>query len=212
MSRYLKIIKYTAIGILGVFIILILSIFIFYKFFYYSEFNSIKKNLQKNDKVEIIKMWGNEDVTFEDISVVLKVKNKGILLIYGISKDVNNFPKSVYITEIGKFSFVNFSCQNSMSWNLNVGTESDFGKKTGIVFNNVDDVINHYDDINKYVESFKIFPEYNYLKSNGNPESILFINKGNNMNYENLKKYYNSECIADLQNEINKIGITKPCR
>jgi len=212
MKRYLKIIKYTVIGILGVVTILVLSIFIFYKFFYYSEFNSIKKNLQKNDKVEIIKMWGNEDVTFEEVSVVVKVKNKGILSIYGISKDVNHFPESVYISEIGKFSFVNFSCQNAMSRNLNVGTESDFGKKTGIVFNNVDDVINHYDDINKYVESFKIFPEYNYLKLNGNPENIVFINKDNNMNYENLKKYYNVECIADLHNEMNKIWLTKPCR
>lgn len=212
MTPNLKIIKYTVIVILGVFTILFLSIFIFYNFFYYSEFNSIKNSLQKNNKVEILKMWGNEDLTFEDISAVLKVKNKGILSIYGISKDVNHFPESVYITKIGKFSFVNFICQNAMSWNLNVGTESDFGKKTGIIFNNIDDVINHYDDINKYVESFRAFPEYNYLKSNLNSGSILFINEDDNINYKNLKKYYNSESMADLQNKVNKIGITKPCR
>lgn len=205
---FLRVLKFSIIGIT----VLIGFIFIFYKFFYYHELNSIKKNLQKNKSVEIVKVWGNEDVTFEDIYAILKIKNKGNLSIYNLSNDVNNFPKDVYIGEIGNYTFVNFICKNAMSWNLNVGTESDFGKKTGIKFNSVDDIITHYDDIINYIETFKPFPEYNYLKTIEDGETILFVNKNETMNLKNLKKYYNSECVADLQNEINKTWNKKNCR
>jgi|JI8StandDraft_1071087.scaffolds.fasta_scaffold64954_1 hypothetical protein len=204
MKLFLKIIKVTTIGISIFVILLIAFIFIFYKFFYYHELNYIKKELQKNDKIEIVKVWGNEDVTFEDIYAILKVKQKGNLSIYNLSNDVNDFPNEVYIGEIGNYKFTHFVCRNGISSKLNIGTKSDFGKKTGIVFKNIDDVINHYDDIIKYIDRLEKFPKYNLYHTENYEETILFVDENGLMNYENLKKYYNSGCIADLQNEINK--------
>lgn len=211
MKLFFRILKYSAIGIIALTAMTIASLFIYSKFFYYHEFNSIKKNLERNEKVEIVEIWGNPDLTFENVYAVLKVKNKGNLSIYNLSSDENQFPEEVLIGEIENYTFVHFLCRNSMSWNLNVGTESDFGKKTGLKFNNVDDVIDHYDEILKYVETFKSFPQYNYLQSSENTETILFVDSCETMNSANLKKYYNSECIADLLDEINKTWNSKIC-
>lgn len=209
---FARTLKFSIIGITILTVCIISFITIFYKFFYYHELDYIKKSLQKNKNVEIVKIWGNEDVTFEDIYAILNVKNKGILSIHNLSEDVNNFPDDVYISRIGHYTFVNFLCKNAISWSLNIGSKSDFGKKTGITFHNVDDIINHYDDILAYVNTCKKFPAYNYLDSNEGSETILFVDKGHTMNHRNLKTYYNSECVADLLVEINKTWKSNNCR
>ena len=190
------------------FIVGLIMIFTSCDFFYYRELNSIKQELEQNDKIEIINFYGNEDVTFEEISVNLNVKNKGTLSIYGLSTDVNDFPQNVYIREIGGYSFVKIYCNGGLGSLLNIGAKSDFGKKSNLKFENVSDIVNHYDDILKYVKLFKVFPEYNKYEDLKHDEAILFINKNQNMNYENLVKFYNVKCIADLQIKV----ANKNCR
>lgn len=77
MKILLKIIKWTFIVLLGTIICLIIAGFVYFKIFYVQEMNEIKQNLNEIEHVEVINIWGNEDVTLENISARILVKNKG---------------------------------------------------------------------------------------------------------------------------------------
>jgi hypothetical protein len=172
MKVTLKILKWILISFAGIISIFLIVFLVYSQFFYKREMNQIKENLNKIENVEVIEIWGQNDITLEEISVRLKVKNKGEIVLYGLSKDSFNYPKSIPINEIGGYSFTSFYCNGGIGSNINIGTEGEFFELTKKEFKSVDDIVQNYDLILKSVNGLKKFPEINHFET---PETESYI-------------------------------------
>jgi len=166
-------------------LITILSIIAFFSVIYFGygiyynrELRQIKNELNDIENVEVINIWGHEDLTLEEISARIYVKNKGEIVLNNLSKDVNNYPNRIEISEIGGLSFKRFTCRKSIGIgsNLDIGKNSNVGKLIEKEFKNVNDIVRNYDLIIKEIKSLKQSPEFNYFE-NKNEEQYLFIQK-----------------------------------
>ena len=81
------------IGTLG---LITLLLFLYKYFVYEHEIHQIENRLNEIENTEVVNIWGNKDVTLEDISVRLRIKDKGELVLPGISQDNFNYPKKSY--------------------------------------------------------------------------------------------------------------------
>ena len=177
MKILLKIIKRTFIALLGIVICLILTGFVYFKIFYVQEMNEIKDNLNEIENVELINIWGNEDVTLENISARILVKNKGEIVLHGLSEDSFKYPKRIPI-EIEGYSFISFSCNGGIGSTADIGTDNELGNIIGKEFHTVEEIVKNYDIIISKIETLKLFPEINHFETENN-ESYLLIRKVN---------------------------------
>mgnify|MGYP001372962846 CR=1 FL=1 len=178
MKKLLKILKWTGISLFGFVGLILLTYIIYNNFFYNKEMNQIRDQLNELENVEVINIWGHKDITLEEITARLKIDNKGEIVLYGLSKDVFNYPKSVSVSEIGGYSFTWFSCNGGIGSNINIGLESEIGKKIGLQFNSVRDVVENYDKILNVIDSLKQSPNLNHFIS-VNSESYLLVERKN---------------------------------
>lgn len=182
MKILLKIIKWTFIALLGIIVCLIIALFVYFKIFYVQEMNEIKDNLNKIENVEVIYIGGNEDVTLENISARILIKNKGEIVLHGLSKDSFKYPKKVPI-EIGGYSFISFFCNGGISSTIDIGVDNEFGNIIGEEFNSVEEIVKNYDIIISKIETLKLFPDINHFETENN-ESYLIVRKEENNNID----------------------------
>jgi hypothetical protein len=144
---------------------------------YYREMNQIKAELNKMENVEVLNIWGHHDITLEEISARLKIKDKGEIVLLSLNPDDNNYPKRVYIREIGGYSFTVFHCNSGIGSTLDIGTEGSLIHLFKMEFNTVKDVIDNYDLILETVRTLKTSPEVNYFSWNNRwaIEEYLFV-------------------------------------
>ncbi len=159
--------------LLGVIIFVLFTPYLFTKFIYEREMNQIESKLNSIENVEVFNIWGNRDITLEDISVRVKIKDKGELVLSGISQDNFNYPNIVPITEIGGYTFTSFDSNGGIGSGIDIGTNK-FGQLLNIEFNSVNKVIKNYDIILNFVKNLKIYPEINYFETS-NFESYLLV-------------------------------------
>lgn len=141
---------------------------------------SAKKRLQHIHNIELVNLWGHRDWRLEEISVRLKIKNKGEIVLYGISDYVYNYPNSVKIIEIGNLSFAqarNYNGQLSYGNCIDIGKSTYLGQRLGLIFNSIQDVIDHYDSIVNFFKTFKQYPQVNYFLENKNETFLIVFNK-----------------------------------
>ncbi len=150
---------------------------------------SAQMRLRKTQNIEVIKLWGHRDWMYEEVSARLKVKNKGEIVLYGISDDVFNYPYSVVLYEIDGFSFIKAikNNNNTITYSscIKIGKNSYLGKRLGLTFYTIQDVIDHYDSIANFFKTFKRYPEYNYFLED-NQETFLFIFNQKSCDVDNI--------------------------
>ena len=176
MKILLKITKWIFIVFAGLILCLIIAYFVYFKIFYVQEMNEIEDKLNDIENVEVLNIWGHEDITLEEISARLLIKNKGEIVLYGLSEDSFNYPKRIPINEIGGYSFTSFSCNGGVGSSVGIGTNDELGGIIGKEFNSVKEIIENYDLIIERIESLKMSPEINHFE-NGKNEKYLLINK-----------------------------------
>ena len=188
-----------------VFLCLIIYILFFVvkiKFFRDFELKSIEKKLSNIENVDVVNIWGHDDITIEEISARVRLKDKGEIVLCNLSDDVKNYPEDVYILEIDGFSFDIFYDKNgSGTTYLNLGTYSDFYERFGIKFFNEKDVIDNYDLIVTYLNTLKHLPNVNHFKDELNREEHFVLVKNS--------KQRDIDPIYNLLNLDEKIEIAK---
>ena len=60
----------------------------------------MKNKLNNIPNVEVIDIWGHEDITLEEITARLRVCDTNEIVMANLSKDVFNYPEDVFINEI----------------------------------------------------------------------------------------------------------------
>ena len=93
MKILLKILKWTAISIGSLIGCLVIAFLIYDNVFYERELNQIRDDLNSIENVEVVDIWGHKDITLEEISARLRIKDKGEIVLYGLSEDAFNYPK-----------------------------------------------------------------------------------------------------------------------
>lgn len=149
-----------------VFLMLLLYIglpLIYSLYFYDSELKEIERDLNKIENAKVANIWGHEDITLEEISARLKIRNKGEIVLNNLSSDVYNYPHKVYISEIGGYSFTVFYRDGGVGSYLDVGSSSPLGKELGIKFPSPKDVVDNYDRILELVRKLKKESDLNYF-------------------------------------------------
>lgn len=151
---------------------------------YYAEFNYIKNAFQNMPEVEIIRSGGNEDVTFEHIWAHIRIKGKGEMTIFGLTR--NSFKNTPHLTlasigpynvkiegnmRIGATEITTGKSVRSQFWGsgINIGSEGAFAKFFPFQVKNVQDAIARYDDICAILAEWPVLPDKKHFQDeNGN--------------------------------------------
>jgi hypothetical protein len=201
MKILIQILKWFLISIIGIIIILVIAYFVYFGYFYKIEMNQIKKDLNKIENVEVLQIWGHEDVTLEEVSARLEIKNKGKIVLYGLSKDAFNYPQNIPITEIGGYSFTTFSCNGGIGSNINVGTKSEIFPLIKREFKTVKDVVGNYDYILGKIEKLKKSPEINHFETEKS-EYYILVHKKNSIDQDPIFNLVGIESLFDYAEKL----------
>ncbi len=176
MRLFGKIILWILISFATVIVLCIAGFFIHKYFFYYRELEAIRADLNKIKNVEVVDIWGHEDITLEEVSARIKIADKGELVLINLNKRDFGYPHHVPILEIGGYSFTHFSGNGGIGPVIDIGMSGDLGKLIGKRFYSVREVIEQYDQILSVVQNLKSSPDINYFEDD-NSESYLLVEK-----------------------------------
>jgi hypothetical protein len=110
---------------------------------YYGEMNEIKSSLEAIEGVKVLKIWGHDDLTLEEIAARIKIGDTKEIVLTDLSSDEFNYPKRVTLTEIGGLTFIQFSHKGviGVGRTLDIGKESCFAKCFQSKFRSPSDVM-----------------------------------------------------------------------
>ena len=198
MKQLVKILKWTFISICGLLICLAAALIVYWKIFYVREMNQIKSELNKLENVEVVNIWGHQDITLEEISARLRIKEKGEIVLGGLSSDVFNYPYSVSISEIGGYSFIWFDCNGGIGSGINIGTQWGLGYSfIEKEFHTVKDVLDSYDLILETIENLKMSPEINHFETETS-ESYLLVKNEKSLDQDPIFNLVGIESLFDF--------------
>lgn len=138
---------------------------------------AIKSDLNQMKNVQVVNIWGHEDIALEEVSARIKIANKGELVLNNLNEGDFGYPDYVSITEIGGYSFTHFSGNGGIGLSIDIGTNGYLGKLIGKKFNAVKDVIDNYDLILSVIKNLKTSPEINYFEDQNSESYLLIENK-----------------------------------
>lgn len=141
---------------------------------YYVEMNEIKGKLNRIQNVSVLDIWGHDDITLEEVTARLSIKDKGEMVLYGLSQDVKDYPDRIPISEIGGLSFVLFRT-NSVDFSLDIGQEGPFSQSFPFVLANEEEVVGRYDDILAVIHSWPSWPKLHHIHPDNGEEIFLSV-------------------------------------
>jgi hypothetical protein len=147
---------------------------------YYAEFNDIKASLTRMPDVELINAWGNEDVTLEDIGAEIRVRGKGVITFFALTRDSFKSTSVICLHSIGPYEFEyegegyggaaktgtgepvrSKFCGSS----IDVGSGGEFARFFPFQVKTVQDVIARYDDICSILANWPVAPERKHFQN-----------------------------------------------
>ncbi len=176
MSILLKVLKWLLLLAGGLVLTLALIALGYKHLFYEAEMRCIQSELNSIPGVEVINIWGHQDITLEEISARIRVEGKGEMVLANLSKDEFRYPDQVILISIGGFSFRTFYCSkhDGFGSSIDIGTGSYLGRRLGLEFQSPQDVISQYDFILEFIESLNRAPEPNRVQGD-DYEAFLFV-------------------------------------
>ena len=145
----------------------------FYKCYkdYYVEYDLVKNELNKIEGIKIISIDGNPDLTLEDISATIEVKNGDtVIFSSGLTEEDFRSTESVKISRLNNWEFHKTGCSHANNWasgSLDVGQNSEYPEIRKLNIKNIKDAITHFDEINALLNNISTYPNFDTI-SNGN--------------------------------------------
>jgi len=141
---------------------------------YYVEMNEIKGKLNRIPNVSVLDIWGHDDISLEEVTARLSIKDKGEMVLYGLSEDVKDYPDRIPISEIGGLSFVLFRT-NSVGFSLDIGQKGPFSQSFPFVLANEEEVVGRYDYILAAIHSWPSWPKLHHIHPDNGEEIFLSV-------------------------------------
>jgi len=179
-------------GILAAVLVMIsVAFWICWRWGYYDEFEDIKKLFSQMNNVELVRAGGNEDMTFEDIYALIKVRNKGEMYFAQLTRHSFSGGERIIIGSIGGLEI---RCKGYGYWgvlklstlepvkseyfgsSIQLNKDSPFVKEFPFKIETIQDAILHYDDIYTIIKSWPRCPDYKSISdSKGNVHCYCFL-------------------------------------
>ncbi|MCF8298803.1 MAG: hypothetical protein K9J13_14740 [Saprospiraceae bacterium] len=177
-----KVILYAIGSLLIVFIIGFLT----HQYFYYKEYNSIKKELARNESIENFEIHvGNYDIEIEEIYADINFKDGNRITFTNLFYP-QSFQETSYveINRVNKWEFeINSFRESTLDYyilsSLRFGKHGQLNSSIEKSIQNVTEAINNRDEITDLVEKMPIYPKMAIIKHldwHGRP-TITFISK-----------------------------------
>lgn len=121
------------------------------------------------------------------------------MVLNNLSKDVYDYPQRIDISQIGNYSFTEYSYNGGVGHSIDIGTGTEgaaLNQLIGVQFNTVSDVIKHYDRIYQVIDSLSHYPELNHFVTD-NYEFYLLIKDENAKQQDPI--YYLCDVESDFE-------------
>jgi hypothetical protein len=147
---------------------------------YYAEFHDIKATLEGMPDVMLIRAWGNDDVTFENIGAEIEVDGKGRIMFCALTRDAFRSTPAICVHTIGPCEFeysgtghvgvvkattaepVRSQFSGSA---IDIGSDGAFARFFPFRLKTVQDVIARYDDICHILAKWPEAPERQHFRN-----------------------------------------------
>lgn len=133
---------------------------------YYAQYNEVKSELSKIAGVDILHIWGNNDLTLEDIYATITINNRDTLRLTDLGKWSFDTTQSLSIARINNWEFHSTGCTRGGAWGgggLGVGENAEYDEIKRLNLHNVQDVVNHIDALKIIVKKISIHPQFDTL-------------------------------------------------
>ena len=128
----------------------------------------VRWQLEQIKGVVIIDMWGWDDLFIEEVAAHIIIDEQKEMILTNLSCDVFNYPSDVYLQKIGEYTFKCSSECKDYYYSINIGQSSPLGKRLGIMFYDIEDVIANYDTILNFIKTLAVAPAVNCLDDDCN--------------------------------------------
>tara|TARA_B100000900_G_scaffold357676_1_gene328146 strand:- start:204 stop:803 length:600 start_codon:yes stop_codon:yes gene_type:complete len=159
---------------------------------YWAEFKDVKQQLESIPGIEIKHLGYNEDITLEDISAEIYVRDKGIIRLYSLTRDSFKEPKAIGFGAIGNFDirfvgkhFIDVtneqgkreSIKHDVSgFAINLIGDGAFAKMFPFEIKNIQGLVNKYDEVEDVISQWPNADNKKYLEDeNGNEYNYYTI-------------------------------------
>ena len=171
------------------------ALWVWYAFFgpgYWAEFKDVKQQLESIPGIEIKHLGYNEDITLEDISAEIYVRDKGIIRLYSLTRDSFKEPKAIGFGAIGNFDirfvgkhFIDVTNEqgkresikhNVSGFAINLIGDGAFAKMFPFEIKNIQGLVNKYDEVEDVISQWPNADNKKYLEDeNGNEYNYYTI-------------------------------------
>jgi hypothetical protein len=147
---------------------------------YYAEFNDVKATLEGMPEVTLIRAWGNEDVTLEDIGAEIEIEDKGRIMFFALTRDSFKSTPVICLHTIGPYEFeyggtgyvgvvktATGEPVRSQFWGsaIDIGSGGEFAQFFPFKVKTVQDVIARYDDICQIIAKWPESPARQHFQN-----------------------------------------------
>jgi hypothetical protein len=126
--------------------------------------NEIESALMRVEGIEILDIWGNEDVTLQDVYVVIYVTGKGTVTVLGVTPKSVTETGHVRIAQIGNWEpdvlCLSESGDIVSSWNdIDLGRDANLAGIIGPELESIQDLVVRYDEVLSSIEKLPEIPQ-----------------------------------------------------
>ena len=162
---------------------------------YFAEFHDIMARFEEMPNVQIIYIGGTHDITYEEISAIISIEDKGEMELYALTRNSFENPAHISLSSIcgyeilvegeGYLGVTNASGEPVRSkfygGSIDIGSEGVFADVFPFQIKNVQDAIAKYDDICTVITEWAVDPAENHIQDKN----------GTNYYYSAKKEPYN---------------------
>ena len=126
--------------------------------------SAVTAALGKIENIEVIDVWGNEDVTLEDVYAVISVNGKGTITVLGVTPESIEESRHVRVAHIGQWEpdvlRVGQSGEaESERFDIDFGPDGGLSSELGIEVSSIGDLVRRYDEIASVLEDLPEIPQ-----------------------------------------------------
>jgi hypothetical protein len=183
---------------------------------YYRDYREVKEELEalRDRNVQVVSIWGNEDLRLEDIFAQVVVGDGDTLGFYNLSRKSFHEPTEVAIFRFGDWEFQSCGCNGRQEVYFGgnavvIGENGAYNLHVKHTIRNVRDAILKYEQLRPLIDSIPEYPRFGVMSDGLNGQVYFFKHRAIH-NQDSLWLY--SRCPCDSLYNTATLMITDDSR
>jgi hypothetical protein len=128
---------------------------------YYAGYNTVKDRLKKIEGIKVLELWGNEDVTLEDIYATIVLSNGDTLYFHNLLSSAFDSTKYIWLSRINEWEFHSTGCYGNVDYEI--GFPAHYKAFRELNLKSVQEIIINIDTIKKIVNTIATHPKFDTM-------------------------------------------------